>query len=1231
MARPPLRPKNAKELQQRGRLALYKSDMISHQSGGGFRQAADTVDMDPLLAYFTQSTVQDVLAAMETFMINDDAFVSIGDGINSFGTFNVADPVYSTIEACFAAAFLTLRLSATTGGVVFVKSGQYDFINTVSLPAGVSVMGDVGGTIFNAQSPNAIFRIPECPTAVVRPFPNKETDGGQVTRIYNVTFFDALGDAVPQLETSRFLFCNRGCNLSVENCSVFGHIGAVGSPPKVTEYFIEFDTTIASGNNSIVAIINSQVSAVQQVIDFDVTAGRRNKLTIRNNRFWCSGILTAPGSLLNRGQSAVAFGFCDASFTNNYIYFGLLGGSTQTITHAFCSYAVGAGTKNLVITGNQGEFEDPNVTDPNNRLIREDNNGLQNYRGFITGNSMGGNSDSTNGWFITVGDGDQTVGDVNGEFAIQQLLNHYIFYDSSKHGGIKIYVKPGTYTINDKTNFGSASALNVALIGVSENGNFPRIRLEVTVPGAPDADGQDLYFGHRLENIYFDGIGARYDILVQNDYTNPDGRTIYFTNVLVKNCSFNNCGIILTTSAASTTVDEMMKNEIFIEDCQFTNAAILTNMASPQESIAIESQNKNGKLFINRCHTIKDNYVGSFLSLGSFPIDDAENLYVYIDNCVIASDAVSGSGQYMINLSTRVRGLKFTNSILDVENCSSPTLQYIIYVHCTKSLASVNQNYETELTIENNNFIGVSDGDINSCIYFLGAEKVSISNNSFIGFAYCVKSAITTTTGTIRAINYKINNNRVVGRPKSYGLFQCSDFNSVGMSGLEAVVNIKDNVLDMSNQTTAATPTFVSGMSAPIIVDFSGLSNTTINITGNEIIDFLGVISDDGECCICVLDCATANIHNNTLKFTNTRARPFYGIYVSPGNPSAAYISNSSSANITNNTIYPYNCTQSVETGIRTYHTQFVFITENTISVSSGTLQYSIQAWTVSTNTPTKGVLKNNILAVGPGVIYDIRVKDPAETSAEVHIDVGYNKNMSRWLHIDATKFRQYGYNRSYNRFDEARIMWKSVLSTGTGPPSRVVHFIDDKVAGSGAIADWTIPDGLYWTNASDDGYDGYSGSPVIPPTNADWDAGAHAKHQIIVPIDLPEYYTVTQIQIPIYWRNNSGFNLIANSGAVVMVGNDVLTPTRIVELSGVAGAFENLWTVLLDGNDILQTLDSSTLSNHFDPYYLTTGGSPSAAPLNMYVIIGLTASGYTQEVSGLYFAIPHIKIKITY
>jgi hypothetical protein len=1241
----PYTSSSAKQIQQRGKLGAYKQDLLAHRDGMGFRQDATTVDMNPQLTFFPHKTVQGTLEAIETFLQNDNSYISIGDGTNSFGEFNVGSTGYPTIESCFTGALATARLA--NGGIILLKSGQYDFSSTVTLPAGVSVIGEFS-TQLNATTANPIFKISESESDTVRVFPATTTDGHKISKLYNLTFYDALGDSNPYLNLSSVIKCERGSNLIVEQCSMFGKIGSIGSPPPVTRHFISYDTGTTSSLNTILRIESCQISAVQQVVDFDTEVSRTNKLYIRNNRFWVSGRLGV--ALINRYISAVTFRACDATLTNNQIWFGLNSSTLQTIRSAFSCYDAGSSVRNLIVFGNQGHYYDSTLTDDDNRLLTEDNDGLQYIRASVNGNVMGGASDS-NTWYITVGDGANSVGDINGELAIQNIVEH--FYEMNvgdEHGGMIIYVKPGSYTINDKTYFetpagGGVTGLPLALIGVSENGNFPTINFDIATP---TTDGQEMMFGHHIENIYFNGGSNYYKIMIRNDFSNPDSRTVYFTNVLIKNCSFKNCSIGMLSSSSSAST-EYMKNEIFIEDCQFANTATISNMASPEEMFAIEPSRKNGNIYIKRCNTLYNNWRGGFFRLDATNADTLKLTQVEISDCIYTS--LKNVALFTPFTVENVKNVTITNNFIDVSNSTAQPIT-CVYVSCNTDNTSKNN-----LIFKNNHMKGSSSAITPaSGLYSFYFDQQEIEENTFENLTYSIYELFdyNGSTTTIETLNVNINKNRCIIGTNSNSFYLATRGGAGVSNVVNGRINISNNSIDMQART-AALGYSISGLSntyGVIVFEGKTADELYVNVSDNNIHDLTALERSfpDVETAIALLNVKSSKIVRNVITFSNrSTSRSFYAIYVSPDGPTAAYSSNDQFTDISDNDISSTNSTvgftrEVVFIFIR--NTDNLVITRNRLNKVSGSASWFIKALETSGTAGNEGVITDNILSedLGNG---GIRYKND-NSHQNIKLYVARNKNQKVIQEIDCTEFLKYGYNRnSNNPYSDATLLLKSkdkILSGSilTNVNRHQLHIMSDgrtgsNVGGTAVISTWTnMPEGLYYTNAYDDSnlINGTDASPQLymGPYGASY-LTSQTKHQILIPLRVPNFVKITDISIPIYWKNLMPSSYQCGAGASIICGNDVAHPSKIEYIAD-SGTWASSTVSVASGSDDVINLNNTT-SFYLNPTRNTTGYSASdddyLTTINCYILLSLYIYGYDVSIDRIYFAVPYAKVSYLY
>jgi len=938
-----------------------------------------------------------------------------------------------------------------------------------------------------------------------------------------------------------------------------------------------------------------------------------------------------------RNTAAVTFRACNGSLSHNQIWFGLNSLTLQVVQTAFSCYDAGNDVRNLVIVGNQGHYYDDTLADSENRLLSEDNDGLQLIRAAISGNTMGGSGDSN--WYITVGDGENSIGDVNGEFAIQNIVKYfYKINTGSGHGGVVIYVKYGNYTIDDKTDFiPSANGLTVALVGLTDNGNFPTINLDVS---SPDTDGQELLFSHHIENMHFNGGLNYYKIVIQNDFSNPDIRIPFFRNVEIKNCTFHNCSIVFDSASVSTVLNEKMKNEILIEHCQFSNSEVISNMAAPEDMYAIVCDNKNGKIIINTCQTVYREWRGQFFKTLS-PIDSANNCQVYIDNCVLTSEGMTSSAAVFAVLCFEVNTFSFTNNIIDLTLVHPTTISNGIYAKFI-----TDSNFETSLNITNNIIIG-NNGTVSSVAAELyGAEKLNISKNTFKGFHLCVELIISyyTSSAFLYSLNYNIDKNRFTSSSRSYGFLSITNLSGSLGNVLTGEINVNDNALDYSSQGTSfSTVENFNTMKAPINLSVkspigTGTDDIQVNIKNNKIRKFKGTLSTVSytECCISVLGATSCNIIGNDINHSNSSSSgEFNVIYVSNNGVGWSTIGNvAATAAIQQNRLESDGSSGNNSSFIFVRNLGSVAITENLLKRINGTqILYNIKAYNEGDLSLTPalcldGVISNNTLDIFS--VNDLKLKDSSYTSNAVKLTVGVNKNLSVEKEVDCTHFMVYGYNRVFttNGQEMATVMWNDTSFISTTPSDKQIHIIDDSLVGSGvANSSWNLPNGLYWTNATSL----TEISPSLPITLADYNTiGADNKHQVIVPINIPEFCKIEKISIPIFIRNDSGSTETFNAGAAAIVGNHVAAfGARIYELNS-SSTFSSSSVSVATNSDSILTLES-LYSEFFDRLTGTTDQTPMPTDLQLYVVISLYINGEYTSINDFYFAIPYVKVQYAY
>lgn len=155
-----------------GRLALDRFDFQQHIEGLGFRHDATQIDIaNPSLIFGNPSTVESALESVNSYINSQinagQGFVTVGDGYDTWHAANGSvnfDPSIPTLDTLLNPIFLAIyngqvlpgayqRIAAS--GVLVLKAGTYVVANTISVPPGITILGEGYGTkIVNITSLN---------------------------------------------------------------------------------------------------------------------------------------------------------------------------------------------------------------------------------------------------------------------------------------------------------------------------------------------------------------------------------------------------------------------------------------------------------------------------------------------------------------------------------------------------------------------------------------------------------------------------------------------------------------------------------------------------------------------------------------------------------------------------------------------------------------------------------------------------------------------------------------------------------------------------------------------------------------------------------------------------------------------------------------------------------------------------------------------------------------------
>jgi hypothetical protein len=547
-----------------GFLATHRQDFDVHTKGTDWRHTADQTDMNPPLVTFPAPTVQGTLEAIEAYLIGGGGtFVTIGDGY-ARGDFNIGDAGIPTLEAAFTAALATPRLQ--NGGTILLKPGVYQLTSTITLPAGISVMGDLAGTYINNSASNVpmfkvlrslkFFNRGSYPTVIGDPQTAPELISYQadINRFFNLILSDHMYGNTVAMSTSPMIQLECGSNVVVERVTFLGRTRNAG-PYEATHRGIAY--TSSSSRPTSLTVKDCTFDVVKSAIEFTATEGAADTLRITGCRARTVGELYAG----NTTNCFCSFNLCNATLVNNH-HIGLSTGAGAQYGSDRCFHINSNVPSNndvrVVITGNSGGLYLPSNDDyENNFLVDGRSVKTTAFEGVISGNSWGHRVN--NDWYLTVGDGIGSVGDIVGLNAVDIAL----IRSRSSVSLSTIVINKGSYTV---TETGDVDQLPKLV------GNTPFQKPTLTLTGS-STDGplnhSAIWVGSELHNINFTAAGGMQSLLMHpGKFAGADKR------YHVSNCAFNDVNLTINLTLQG------LLSSVVIEDCRFGQSGTYPNTYS---------------------------------------------------------------------------------------------------------------------------------------------------------------------------------------------------------------------------------------------------------------------------------------------------------------------------------------------------------------------------------------------------------------------------------------------------------------------------------------------------------------------------------------------------------------------------------------------------------------------------------------------------------------------------
>lgn len=368
--------------QEAGALATKKQDFNAHTQGNGFRHTADNIDMNPVIPLVVGNTVQKTLETLHSLIISTGTgFLSIGsvDGYTQ-GDYNVGTDQTPTLYDTFNAAFIDTRLQ--NGGLILVLAGTYHLRSSVTVPAGVSIMGEYAGTTIIGEMQEVPMFIVQKPNNGIELVAGVLFDIGSnvdSVKFANLILADNLDGYVlfgePSMTTTPMIQAQISSNLICENVSFVGKIHTGAVPRTKTQSAIGYTSSGTDG--TILKMKNCYFDGLRCGISFIPGNSSSDFLIVEDCKARIYGTEDA-GSQAASLNSFIVMSHSNTVISNNYFY------GAGAYANTFVNIISGTGTNvKFVMTGNIGN---PNVSINGNLVV--DSSGSS-YQPVIMDNNWG--------------------------------------------------------------------------------------------------------------------------------------------------------------------------------------------------------------------------------------------------------------------------------------------------------------------------------------------------------------------------------------------------------------------------------------------------------------------------------------------------------------------------------------------------------------------------------------------------------------------------------------------------------------------------------------------------------------------------------------------------------------------------------------------------------------------------------------------------------------------------
>ena len=315
-------------LQEGGELTVYKHDFNHHVEGEDFRHDAEMIDMaPPLVSLPNATTVQETLEQLSGAISSaGSGFITIGD-IDGYaqGNYNVGSGI--TLPQAFASAQADVRLQ--NGGIILLMAGTYRTTTTIQLNQGISVMGEIGGTLISGESnEQPIFKILKSNKLLgigSRVSQEVQSDGAlDHGRLFNLTLVDNLdgyvtsgGLPISTMQSVPMVLIETGAHITFEEVRFIGRVHNSGVSPAryKTKCAIGTINTVSQGTH--LACKRCYFDAMEIGIDFAPDDGNLDYLLVTQCRARTWGREEDPTVTDLARQCFIAMSLCNFTITDN--------------------------------------------------------------------------------------------------------------------------------------------------------------------------------------------------------------------------------------------------------------------------------------------------------------------------------------------------------------------------------------------------------------------------------------------------------------------------------------------------------------------------------------------------------------------------------------------------------------------------------------------------------------------------------------------------------------------------------------------------------------------------------------------------------------------------------------------------------------------------------------------------------------------------------------------------